>query len=695
MQSHKSSSNRTTDKKSYLRSQSELRPNRIDNKRSSVERSLSTRTPYIKTFTPHVTSTGLHQITFLASDGDFSQPPSIDLQNSQSKVKTPSGWLPIENKSNVKKKWLQILGQEIALHFSLVKGREKWSLTEFPEGYRLFDHCKGSTRSTYLFGYPKKANITRKFLTPNEFLPHLKWLASPDRLGQNCLCKNCQSVARRPENTHLRIRFPHNKIKSRKPQNSLKNATQEPCGEQESLSNFRRYELVWCELDSTDLKIKFEAKYWPGICQSREVTFETFQVFDISDDDNFIDLTSENNSQKSIHPKSTDKSSQAKKLIEEKHYWWVQLLGVSDSLKKTESQILPWLFRPLKEEDWTAVSTGKLCVPDYLRESTQPLPTLASLCNPVISRLSFQLAIQIAACIEEVWTPSDKSCDGLDCLGDWEKFRRHALKSDSSQSPSKTFWRGVWLGAERIWTKDLVRLNKIGTWVDNCSDTDIFLEDRLLFFKISFFWKSAELGPVVAAGRIFELLALSQGSSSLPFAPETKAAKHFKNLSLIRCADPIPHTFDIGGPDELPPPPKGFKFCSITPEHSLHHIELNCIAGRYYSPKIPHETLARLRRQFSTVFQQRRTISKPEFGKSTKLASLLGFTEGNFMKFTKMNISRERTVYHAIKSSKKSMSIHFRDKGSYREPSIWIQKKNQRPVAYLYPPQRAFESSTT
>ncbi|KAJ3296127.1 hypothetical protein HDU79_007553 [Rhizoclosmatium sp. JEL0117] len=60
----------------------------------------------------------------------------------------------------------------------------------WPDGYRLVSQqtfpTGGSRWDAYLFGHPSG----KKYRSPNEFVPHLKWMAVAD-LERACLCKCC------------------------------------------------------------------------------------------------------------------------------------------------------------------------------------------------------------------------------------------------------------------------------------------------------------------------------------------------------------------------------------------------------------------------------------------------------------------------------------------------------------------------
>ncbi|PLW36809.1 hypothetical protein PCANC_13944 [Puccinia coronata f. sp. avenae] len=608
---------------------------------------------------------GEQQISLNLSDGTSVQPHLLRSgdEAEQHPVRIPSHdhyWIKASDHSVAKRKWLKTLGQALASHLSIVRGRDKFILSDFPKGYQLFYHVKNSVQTAYLFGYPTKSKVILKFRTAADFVPHLIWLASSHDGRKKCACKYCQRrsdvVVEENKALDTVLAGSHSSERERRKQQTT-DEPQEITGipydphEPEITSNYRALELVWCEVDTKEAKIRLDAKYWPGICQTTQVAYEACEVLDLSS-------TREdrpNSPAQKIQQKKKEVSSnawKAKKEVHMKHYWTIQLLGLSDLVVRSESQILPWLYRPFEELTWRVVSTGRLPTPDYILNPTKPMPTLASLSNPVIGRLHFQLAIQIGAEIEERW----------------------ALASDSKGLPEsilkKTFpsvgfeAKSAWLGAEKICTQDLVRLKFLERPADPSVDV-VSLDPpgkQVLFLHISLFWKKPHSDVTIAVGRLFELVPqkLQHKSSN-----QTTAARELRNGWLVQYADQVPKGINLTTLhlDQLPAAPKGFQFVPITPDRSLHHLDISCIAGRYYSPKVDHDRLARLRYHFAT----RNDPSSPAFKMNPStlknLASLLGVKSGqnNFMRFSKFTkATREQMLFEASRKSKKMMSSHFR-----------------------------------
>ena len=70
---------------------------------------------------------------------------------------------------------------------------EQFILADFPENYRLFEHhrASGDRNDAYLYGYPRGERVQR-YRSPADFLPHLLWLGTnPTADYDECSCKLC------------------------------------------------------------------------------------------------------------------------------------------------------------------------------------------------------------------------------------------------------------------------------------------------------------------------------------------------------------------------------------------------------------------------------------------------------------------------------------------------------------------------
>ncbi|KAH9461990.1 hypothetical protein MJO28_003266 [Puccinia striiformis f. sp. tritici] len=615
-----------------------------------------------------------HAITFLISDGACAQPPEAWIDNQQSEDVKSHYWVRVQDHSDVERKWLKTLGQGIASHFSIVRGRDKFTLAEFPKGYQLFYHVKNSIQTPYLLGYPTKSKLILKFRTAAEFLPHLIWLGSR---GQRikCSCKHCRSGAFGREELEVQVppiasqSHEKNSRKRRKLDDHRKiDSTSHEFYQPKFLSNYRPLELVWCELDTQDTKNRLDSKYWPGKCQDTQITFEACEIFDLSTKENQPDPQATRHTDR-IAGSSSWKS---KEELVEKHCWSVQLLGLADVVIRTESQILPWLYRPIEEAALSVVSTGKLPIPDYLIDSSKPMPTLASLTNPALRRLHLQLAIQIGAEIEGLWAlvPDYKG------LGTSPEVPT-AIQNSSSVNSSKSDQMqrmSLWIGAEKVYIEDFVRL-KLLEHPHHISPQVVSIDDRkqVLFLHVHFFWKSPNSKSAMAGGRIFELVACKSSEEFI----QTSSLRQSNDTWLRQSADPLPKGTTLALSNELPPAPKGFRFSQVTPGDSIHHLDISCIAGRYYSPKVEHERLGRVRHYFSPKNELSSPTLKMDASNLKGLASLIGIKNGqrNYMRFTKGMATRDEILQEALRKSKMLMSSHFR---SSKSPTKTAAIKNRR-----------------
>jgi len=109
--------------------------------------------------------------------------------------------------------WRKKLGGMLLREIGGKQYEDKWTqciLWDFPEGYRLYEHIKskanGEARAVknhsggghdrqdaYLYGYPKGPR--KRFRSPIEFFPHLLWLSTDDTSDyQNCTCRICSPM---------------------------------------------------------------------------------------------------------------------------------------------------------------------------------------------------------------------------------------------------------------------------------------------------------------------------------------------------------------------------------------------------------------------------------------------------------------------------------------------------------------------
>ncbi|PVH92787.1 hypothetical protein DM02DRAFT_646751 [Periconia macrospinosa] len=109
--------------------------------------------------------------------------------------------------------WRKKLGGMLLREVGGTQYEDKWTqalLHDFPEGYRLYEHIKAKVNNetksvknhsggghdrqdAYLYGYPKGPK--KRFRSPVEFFPHLLWLSTDEASDyQNCTCRICSPM---------------------------------------------------------------------------------------------------------------------------------------------------------------------------------------------------------------------------------------------------------------------------------------------------------------------------------------------------------------------------------------------------------------------------------------------------------------------------------------------------------------------
>ncbi|KAF9515139.1 hypothetical protein BS47DRAFT_814616 [Hydnum rufescens UP504] len=160
-------------------------------------------------------------------------------------------------------------------------------------------------------------------------------------------------------------------------------------------------------------------------------------------------------------------------------------------------------------------------------------------------------------------------------------------------------YQGLWWGAEKLWTGDLVRIKperskfplEIRTAFKPPASTEEHHERRLLFFRIESIYVDHppdELqtlgGSCKVAGSIYETVDLDFEEAPEPIS--SREPKHPSSLSQLSSPAMPSSTKGKGRADveqyPLPKPPPGFKFRQITKPGTEITFPAPLIAGRYY-----------------------------------------------------------------------------------------------------------------
>jgi hypothetical protein len=278
-------------------------------------------------------------------------------------------------------------------------------------------------------------------------------------------------------------------------------------------------ELVWCALDPPIHGDEASITFWPGLVDDCTFKAETlprpkspsihsadgdFEMEDVTDSAQVAtELGQKSGSSNEAgtnggvpypitpHP-GNSKSVKERPLpwvVRQKTVYKVKLLGINHDYVAVETQVLPYQGYTPSQELLQALQNVPID-----RIATKPEEILAfNPCPPdeetVESGLDttgqrftdatapYTLAVEIAAGIAVCWTPTDEwdfkmvfpppspgrtvDSGGSSASAPAGESENYSLRSRAPQVPSvvtQTRYQGLWLGAERIWADDLVRL---------------------------------------------------------------------------------------------------------------------------------------------------------------------------------------------------------------------------------------------
>lgn len=250
---------------------------------------------------------------------------------------------------------------------------------------------------------------------------------------------------------------------------------------------FRVGELVWCALDppirGTDAAANIT--FWPGLVDECSFKAETFPRpkspsihsadgdFEMDDGTESTHVThvgrgtsNGSGSNLAVYPMAPHtgnlKSLTERPLpwtVRQKNVYKVKLLAVNHDYIAIETQVLPYHgYKPSNDllQALQDVSIEQITRKPEDIAAFNPCPPETPSAEPGINdelfaeaTAPYTLALQIAAGVEVCWAPTD------------EWVFKMVVPSGSSSAPSvvnQARYQGLWLGAERIWTDDLVRL---------------------------------------------------------------------------------------------------------------------------------------------------------------------------------------------------------------------------------------------
>ncbi len=449
-------------------------------------------------------------------------------------------------------------------------------LEAFPERYKLFDiiNQTNGRNDRYLHG---STTANKKFKSPPGFAAHLVWLLrnGPGADRWDCICTSCtNNPSQKDVNARLGLKrstatyLPNkSQASSQRPNAQLKKPRAHPRHSPpptylgsyvnklrdddlaHNAASFRQNEMVWAKLPSPLLNSARGPEggitHWPGLICAREVKVESTLAGGVprpGEPPKFINL--------------------------QRRVYKVQLLALEDIIVVEESAVLPWLglspTTPSPAEFQLAECSS--LVYDGKNILT---PTLAHFAGDSrLAMTAYALAIHCAAHIVLKFALTDPYKPEKDHI--ITHHQGQLSQGDSAyleEQENGTHFQSVWWGAEQIHSEDLVRVVVRPQQIDQqttlplSSDTD----ERGFLFKLSAIFRApaaeGKLPAIRVAGALVE--SVKVGAEDGPLKAEEEV-------------DDSPSV-------SLPKPPSGYRFRQVTRKDSEVHIDIEYVAGRYYS----------------------------------------------------------------------------------------------------------------
>ncbi|KAI0255913.1 hypothetical protein BJV78DRAFT_1279127 [Lactifluus subvellereus] len=278
---------------------------------------------------------------------------------------------------------------------------------------------------------------------------------------------------------------------------------------------YRIGELVWCALDPPIHGLEASITFWPGLvddCSFKAETLPRPKSPSIHSADGDFEMEDGTNSAQAVtrfsreseagrngsvpypltpHPGNAKAVTEGPLpwIVRQKTVYKVKMLGVNHDYVAMESQVLPYQGYTPSHELLQALQNVPIervaSKPDEIA-AFNPCPSDAEILESELDSTGqrfadatapYTLAVEIAAGIAACWTPTDewefkmsvpspspaRSVDPADTSASTPQGEpeTYSLRPRHNQAPTvvtQTRYQGLWLGAERIWTDDLVRL---------------------------------------------------------------------------------------------------------------------------------------------------------------------------------------------------------------------------------------------
>ncbi|CCA71866.1 hypothetical protein PIIN_05801 [Serendipita indica DSM 11827] len=488
--------------------------------------------------------------------------------------------LPLDEKTSMT--WRLKVGQKVAEMMGK-KNPGSYCLASWPDGYEFFIHITSKTDGTmrgdpYLYGSPH----TAKFRSTNEFIPHAYWLMTTSTLDKTeCHCKYCGGIKLQSNVNSSLFGSPVRMTTQSKPPTakSQDSKTKKSTGsslvpakprtetrirapkwqyplpanrEEEQYTIRNRYvelhegrlardgELVWIRL-STPIRHDsgVEIEYWPAFVNDVQFRKEVFHdrdglSFDVKET---LDIVTR------------------------------PLIAGRAIVKVQELDIVP--FRAWNIDKSLTDALTRIPLPsDFGTTSSPTVFDITDTTGRLLPGLTFEsaapyfaLAVQTSAHMDTYWSP---------------------MYSIEPSSPRSKSYQGLWLGAERIWLHDLVRLRLTHSELvkhpklhDQIFYPTEGSETRALFMRINDI--HVEEAPVRETVRLICRIT----GPILCTVPDPKFVHTDERFLTSSASNAFPG-IDNGRHFPLPLPPLGFKYHPVTVTTEEVTVDAQMIAGRYY-----------------------------------------------------------------------------------------------------------------
>ena len=281
----------------------------------------------------------------------------------------------------------------------------------------------------------------------------------------------------------------------------------------------RTGELVWCALDPPIHGDEASITFWPGLVDDCTFKAETLPRprtpsihsadgdFEMEDGTDAAQVVTEDGQKSGSsneagtnggvpypitpHPGNSNSSKERPLpwVVRQKTIYKVKLLGINHDYVAVETQVLPYQgYTPSQEllQALQNVPIDRITTKPEVIAAFNPSPpdeeSVESGLDTTGQRFAdatapYTLAVEIAAGIAVCWTPTDEwdfkmvipppspgrtvDTGGSSSSAPAGESENYSLRSRAPQVPSlvtQTRYQGLWLGAERIWADDLVRL---------------------------------------------------------------------------------------------------------------------------------------------------------------------------------------------------------------------------------------------